>query len=541
MSSSSTKPSPAQANQDADADDAETYKELYQRCTDMVSSWPSRQGLSYLQLFRHEKGWYNGITPFVGTMVADARFAARSSDIVVATLPKSGTTWIKALLYATMHRREHPAAAAADDDDHPFNSLGPHECVKFLEYQLYKADEAPDLDVLPDPRLFATHAPFELLPRAVVAAATSGCKVVYVCRDPKDNLVSLLQFVNKYNAQNGRELVAVDAAVGFFCDGVSPFGPYWEHVLGYWHAHLAHPERVLFFRYEEMKRDPAAHVRRLAEFVGIPFTSPEEDGGAVDAIVRLCSFDNMVGLEATKGGSTQLTTTNVPNSAFFRRGQVGDWANHLSPEMAQRIDAITVAKFAGSGLQVYTENKVPDLDNLPDPRLFTTHLPFKFLPRVVVSPAPAPRCKIVYGCHDPKDSQFMNKYIAGSSNGGGGERVFPVDATVDFCDGKIPSGPYWEHILIYWRVHQAAPEQMLFFRYEEMMLDLATHLRRLAEFTGVPFSSEEEDDGVVDAIVRLCSFDNMTGLEDRCHHRGLVCWFWSRLLSTEKTIFQSAN
>uniref|UniRef100_A0A0E0AC34 Sulfotransferase n=1 Tax=Oryza glumipatula TaxID=40148 RepID=A0A0E0AC34_9ORYZ len=359
-SSSSMKPSsPSQANQDAD--DAKTYKELYQRCTDLVSSWPSRQGLSYLQLFRHEKGWYNGVTPLVGTMVADELFAPRPSDIVVATLPKSGTTWIKALLYATVHRREHPADAAGD---HPFNSLGPHECVKFLEYQLYRADEAPDLDALTDPRLFATHAPFDLLPRAVVAAAPpSGCKVVYVCRDPKDTLVSLLQFVNEYNSRNGRELVAVDAAVGFFCDGVSPFGPYWEHVLGYWRAHRERPEQVLFLRYEEMKRDPAGHVRRLAEFAGVPFTSPEEDGGAVDAIVRLCSFDNMVGLEATKGGRTQLTTTTVPNSAFFRRGEVGDWANHLSPEMAQRIDAITEAKFAGFGL-------APSLIELYSARLY---------------------------------------------------------------------------------------------------------------------------------------------------------------------------
>uniref|UniRef100_A0A0E0C8Y1 Sulfotransferase n=1 Tax=Oryza meridionalis TaxID=40149 RepID=A0A0E0C8Y1_9ORYZ len=339
--------SPSQANQDAD--DAKTYEELYQRCTDLVSSWPSRPGLSYLQLFRHEKGWYNGVTLLVGTMVADELFAARPSDIVVATQPKSGTTWIKALLYATVHRREHPADAAGD---HPFNSLGPHECIKFLEYQLYRADEAPDLDALPDPRLFATHAPFDLLPRAVVAAPSSGCRVVYVCRDPKDTLVSLLHFVNKYNARNGRELVAVDAAVGFFCDGVSPFGPYWEHVLGYWRAHRQRPERVLFFRYEEMKRDPAGHVRRLAEFAGFLFTSPEEDGGAVDATVRLCSFDNMVGLEATKGGSTQLTTTTVPNSAFFRRGEVGDWANHVSPEMAQRIDAITEAKFAEKSREV---------------------------------------------------------------------------------------------------------------------------------------------------------------------------------------------
>ncbi|XP_015693879.1 cytosolic sulfotransferase 8-like isoform X2 [Oryza brachyantha] len=310
--------------------DAKAHELLYQRCTDLVSSWPGCEGLAYIQLFRHEKGWYSGLSPHVGTMVADACFAARPSDVVVATVPKSGTTWIKALLYPTVHRREHHPAAAGD---HPFNSLGPHECVNWLEYQLYAANRLPDLDGLPEPRL---------LPRAVAA---SGCKVVYVCREPKDNLVSLLEFVNSYNARNGRELVTVDAAVDFFCDGKTSSGPYWENVLGYWRAHLAHPERVLFFRYEEMKRDPAAHVRRLAEFVGLPFSSREEDDGVADAIVRLCSFDSMAGMEATKSGKTRLPVGDVANSASFRRGQVGDWANHLSPEMVRRIDAITEAKF----------------------------------------------------------------------------------------------------------------------------------------------------------------------------------------------------
>lgn len=335
--------SPSQANQDAD--DAKTYKELYQRCTDLVSSWPSRQGLSYLQLFRHEKGWYNGVTPLVGTMVADELFAARPSDIVVATLPKSGTTWIKALLYATVHRREHPADAAAD---HPFNSLGPHECVNFLEYQLYTNNRVPDLGRLPDPRLFATHVPFTSLPSA---AAASGCKVVYVCRDPKDNLISMWDFANKFRAREGQEPMSPEAIAELFCLGVSPSGPYWDHVLGYWGAHVARPEQVLFFRYEEMKLDAAAHVRRLAEFVGLPFSAEEEEGGVVDAIVRLCSFDHMIGLEATKSGKTELVVGTAANSSFFRRGQVGDWANHLSPEIAQRIDAITEARFNGSGLR----------------------------------------------------------------------------------------------------------------------------------------------------------------------------------------------
>jgi len=86
--------------------------------------------------------------------------------------------------------------------------------------------------------------------------------------------------------------------------------------------------------------------------VGLPFDVEEEEGGVVDAIVRLCSFEHMGGLEVTKSGKTELVIGAVENSSFFRRGGVGDWANHLSPEAARRIDAITEARFKGSGLNV---------------------------------------------------------------------------------------------------------------------------------------------------------------------------------------------
>ncbi|KAK8684778.1 hypothetical protein V6N13_040794 [Hibiscus sabdariffa] len=35
----------------------------------------------------------------------------------------------------------------------------------------------------------------------------------------------------------------------------------------------------------------------------------------------------------------------VSNSDFFRKGEVGDWVNHLSPQMAEKLDQITEQKF----------------------------------------------------------------------------------------------------------------------------------------------------------------------------------------------------
>ncbi|TVU15125.1 hypothetical protein EJB05_38628, partial [Eragrostis curvula] len=345
---SCTETIPSATEQEAEA---ETNPELYQHFASLVASLPSTKGLSNSQFHRHDHGWHCSLVPLVGAMVADACFAARPSDIIVATLPKSGTTWIKALLYATVHRGENPMVVDDDAGNHPLNSVGPHDCIKFFEYQLYTRNRVPDLDRLPDPRLFATHVPFASLPRSVLHAS-AGCKIVYVCRDPKDHLVSQWDFANKFRVKDGLEPVSMEAAAELFCDGLSPFGPYWDHVLGYWHAHAAHPEKVLFFRYEEMQRDPVAHVRRLAEFVGFPFGAVEEEAGVVDAVVRLCSFESMSGMEVTKRGKTDLVVGTVENTSFFRRGVVGDWTNHMLPEIARRIDAITRDKFKGTSLCV---------------------------------------------------------------------------------------------------------------------------------------------------------------------------------------------
>ncbi|CAN6235693.1 unnamed protein product [Urochloa humidicola] len=344
MSSSQT--FPWQTKQEADAE-VETNPELYQHFANLISSLPASEGIPPNQLYRHDQGWHAAKVPMVGAMVANSCFAARPYDIIVASLPKSGTTWIKALLFATVHRDEYPV----DADDHPFHSVSPHECVSFFELGLYTKNRIPNLDTLPDPRLFATHVPFMALPRTIM---TTSCKIVYICRDPKDTLISTWHFLNKFRAKAGLDPLTVERAAEMFCDGLSPFGPYWDHVLGYWRAHLAHPEKVLFFRYEEMQRDPEVHVRRLAEFVGLPFGAGEEEDGVVAAIVRLCSFKHMSELKATKDGSIEnvLGPGTINNSVFYRRGVVGDWRNHLSLETARRIDAITQARFQSSGLNV---------------------------------------------------------------------------------------------------------------------------------------------------------------------------------------------
>ncbi|TXG49065.1 hypothetical protein EZV62_024940 [Acer yangbiense] len=92
----------------------------------------------------------------------------------------------------------------------------------------------------------------------------------------------------------------------------------------------------------------------MAQFLGQPFSAEEENQGVVDEIVRMCSFDHLSNLQVNKTGHVVHISHNldivINNSVFFRKGQAGDWENHLTAEMIQRLDHITNGKLDGSGL-----------------------------------------------------------------------------------------------------------------------------------------------------------------------------------------------
>jgi hypothetical protein len=59
----------------------------------------------------------------------------------------------------------------------------------------------------------------------------------------------------------------------------------------------------------------------------------------------------MKGPEVNKAGSgTAGRYRAMPRDAFFRKGVAGDWANHMTPEMAARLDGKVREKLQGTGL-----------------------------------------------------------------------------------------------------------------------------------------------------------------------------------------------
>ncbi|RZC72715.1 hypothetical protein C5167_048200 [Papaver somniferum] len=311
----------------------------------LLPSFPKQNGWMISDhLYQYQNFWYPAIH-LQALLNVQRNFQALDTDLVIATNPKCGTTWLKALAFAIVNRFRFDNPSSKQD--HPLLTNNPHILVPFLE-NFYMIDQHPDLTCLSvnaAARLLSTHIPQAALPDSI---KNSKCKLVYLCRDPKDTLVSFWHFSNKMRPKNMAHS-SIEEVFEKFCEGVVEFGPFWEHVLGYWKMSLESPERVCFLKYEEMKKEPKTHLIKLAKFLGSPFSIEEENDGVPEEILKLCSFGNLSNLEVNKTG--KMPIAGYEFSVYFRRGEVGDHVNHLTPEMIERIDKITEQKFLDSGLK----------------------------------------------------------------------------------------------------------------------------------------------------------------------------------------------
>ncbi|XP_038971838.1 cytosolic sulfotransferase 12-like [Phoenix dactylifera] len=291
---------------------------------DFVSTLPLEEGWVLTHLRECQGFWFSSFM-LAGVMAVRQRLKPRPDDLFLMNHPKTGTTWLKALTFAIMTRSHHPLL-----------SRNPHDCVLYLEGS-FAVGEASRIEAATPPRIFSSHIPYSILPDSITG---SDCRMIYVCRDPKDVLISWWHYRERMRPET----------MELFCEGRCNYGPVWEHVLEFWRESRRRPEKVLFVKYEEMLEEPVGSAKRLAEFMGCPFSPEEEKEGVLEDIVRLRSFENLRNLEVNRTGRRKIPVYGVMNASLFRKGEVGDWRNHMSPEMARRMNEITQEKLKGSGL-----------------------------------------------------------------------------------------------------------------------------------------------------------------------------------------------
>jgi hypothetical protein len=244
-------------------------------------------------------------------------FVPRPTDVFISPYGKCGTTMLQ--------QGFHTLRTRGDTDFDDISRVVPWlEMSPMLGIDLNAEQRG-------EPRGFKSHLGFGSLPE--------GARYLVSLRDPKDSFVSMFRFMEGWFIEPGA-IPIEDFFEGWLKGRGAEGEGYWDHLLGWW-AVRDRPN-VMLTSYNRMVRDPANHLRRLADFIGV-----ELDDELLELAVERTSrawmlahkdrFDDalMRGLSESKGGMP-----GGSDSAKVRAGVSGSHKEELPASIAERMDAI---------------------------------------------------------------------------------------------------------------------------------------------------------------------------------------------------------
>ena len=268
------------------------------------------------------------------------RFVLHAHDVVIATYPKCGTTWMQQLILLLLRGSDGTCAPMRDA---PWLEMSASSAANG-EMSSSPAISVDDLCSLPPPdlavdcgrRVWKTHAPEGHPPwrhssGGGNSASMAGAKVVVVARNAKDAAVSLLHHSSNITPFAWHGGWAEFAPL--FLDGRVESNSWWDWHAGWWHACQREPQAVLWVTFEEMSADLPAVAKRVAEHLGL-----ERSWTELEAVARRCSFSSMKVEAECRDHAAEASGGHVKKK-HFRKGQVGGWRAVLRHEDVIAFDA----------------------------------------------------------------------------------------------------------------------------------------------------------------------------------------------------------
>nr|CAH0102991.1 unnamed protein product [Daphnia galeata] len=289
---------------------------------------------------QHFNGYKNGLVRSEpGKFVMTPLYGSHAEKLY-RMKPRS-TTWTSELLWLVMNNCDTEKAVAT-----PLFARTPFIDVPFLNADTELSPESRQMlnsfDKMPSPRIFKTHLPFYLLHPELLDTS----KVLYVARNPKDAIVSFYHHHKLIKAHDYKG--DLEEFAQYFMDDEIVYSPFFPHLLDAW-SKRNHPNLHFMF-FEDMKKDLRGEIVKVAAFLN---QTPSDE--QLDKITEHLRFDNFEKNESVNNEIGKKLGWMNPDGKFIRKGKTGDWKNHFSPELNNRIDEWIEKNLAGSDLKFVTE------------------------------------------------------------------------------------------------------------------------------------------------------------------------------------------
>jgi len=275
-------------------------------------------------------------------------------DVWLISPPKNGNTWSQEMIWLLANDLDYQGAQKPLMPDR-WNFLDwplVNDNQWMGEFMGQVAAESPELMAggplsgnphRPSPKFIKSHLPLTLNNPDLL----NTCKTFFVARNPKDACLSFFKHCRLMKNQG--YVKDLPTFMQMYMDGEIFETPVVPMIIEAWNMRQ-HPNLCLVF-YEDLQRDLSGQLRRMAAFLGKSYTD-----GEIEKLAEHLHIDNFrknpyVNME----GGLAKAIQNEGEGSFIRKGVVGDWFNHCTPEMDAKFDAWLEEQLKGTDLKFVTK------------------------------------------------------------------------------------------------------------------------------------------------------------------------------------------
>jgi hypothetical protein len=239
-------------------------------------------------------------------ILATRDLTTQPGDIILATYPRTGTTWVQNIMVGLMK------------GVNSLDKLGEKELYfmfPYVEFRDVMQTVVPRMTQTP--RLFKTHLPVQLAPQECLKHTDR--KILVTIRNPKDTAVSQYKFYKQVMSPL-YDNITFDQFIDKFMNGQVTSGDYWQWSKN-WIEKAAKSENILLFHYEDLLDDFEGTVQKIDSFLDTKRTR-----------------DEIAELKKATDASTMREKYKSNIKGFVGTAQKHNWKSEISEEVAAKFD-----------------------------------------------------------------------------------------------------------------------------------------------------------------------------------------------------------
>ena len=257
----------------------------------------------------------------------------------LASYPKSGNTWVRALLTNYLYNENYKENAFSKLDmiksfpqKYAFKGIvDEHELEKnymmlfkyFIEAQK-KINRDNNLHIIKTHNICGSVNNFDFTDKENTMGST------YILRDPRSIAVSYAYHAN-ISFEKSVEIMMDEKRITLHKKIYPEARSSWKIHLKSW---LNHPMPKIFIKYEELETNTHECFKSILGFINKFIKKKIEiNDEKILKTVKNCSFDNLSDLEKKLGFAEKGKNVN-----FFRKGKTDEWKTALSTELISKIE-----------------------------------------------------------------------------------------------------------------------------------------------------------------------------------------------------------